>query len=121
MHHVAQVAIGQRRHGVYTLARQPVLTQQAVDQIGVSWGEELGGVSHLCNPGIVVCSPVGQGVQLAADLHVGIENRHAPVQAEYPLIDRAAKSPEEWEQLFEDLQVLEGAALKQMSDNRSDT
>lgn len=42
-------------------------------------------------------------------------------EAAFPLIDRAAKSPEEWEQLFEDLQVLEGAALKQMSDNRSDT
>ena len=42
-------------------------------------------------------------------------------EAAFPLIDRAAKSPEEWEQLFDDLQVLEGAALKQMSDNRSDT
>lgn len=42
-------------------------------------------------------------------------------EAAYPLIDRAAKSPEEWEQLFEDLQVMEVAALKQMSDNRSDT
>lgn len=39
----------------------------------------------------------------------------------YPLLDRIAQDAEEWMDLFEDLQVLEGAALKQMSDNRSDT
>lgn len=42
-------------------------------------------------------------------------------EAIYPLLDRDAQDSEEWDQLFEDLQVLEGAALKQMSDNRSDT
>lgn len=29
----------------------------------------------------------------------------------YPLIDRAAKTPEEWEALFADIQVMERAAL----------
>lgn len=41
-------------------------------------------------------------------------------EAIYPLIDREAQDGEDWQQLFDDLQVLEGAALKQMSDNRSD-
>ena len=41
--------------------------------------------------------------------------------AVYPLLDRTAKSESEWQDLFEDLQVMEGAALKQMSENRSDT
>ena len=41
-------------------------------------------------------------------------------EAIYPLIDRDAQDTEDWQQLFEDLQILEGAALKQMSDNRSD-
>ena len=39
----------------------------------------------------------------------------------YPLLDRIAQDAPEWMDLFEDLQVLERAALKQMSDNRSDT
>jgi hypothetical protein len=38
----------------------------------------------------------------------------------YPLLDREAQGAEDWQQLFDDLQTLEGAALKQMSDNRSD-
>ena len=42
-------------------------------------------------------------------------------ESAYPLIDRAAKTEEEGMDLFDDLQVLEGAALKQMSENRSDT
>lgn len=41
-------------------------------------------------------------------------------EAVYPLLDREARGDEDWQQLFDDLQVLEGAALKQMSDNRSD-
>ena len=40
--------------------------------------------------------------------------------AVYPLLDRIAKDPAEWQDLFEDIQVMEGAALKQMSENRSD-
>ena len=40
--------------------------------------------------------------------------------AVYPLLDRAAKDPQEWDDLFSDIQVMEGAALKQMSENRSD-
>lgn len=38
----------------------------------------------------------------------------------YPLLDRIAADPAEWMELFEDLQVLESTALKQMSENRSD-
>ena len=39
----------------------------------------------------------------------------------YPLLGRVAKDdPAEWQDLFEDIQVMEGAALKQMSENRSD-
>ena len=41
-------------------------------------------------------------------------------EAVYPLLDREAQGAEDWQQLFDDLQTLEGAALKQMSDNRSD-
>ena len=41
-------------------------------------------------------------------------------EAIFPLLDREAQDAEDWQQLFDDLQVLEGAALKQMSDNRSD-
>ncbi len=41
--------------------------------------------------------------------------------AVYPLLDRAAKDPQEWDEMFSDIQVMEGAALKQMSDNSSDT
>lgn len=41
-------------------------------------------------------------------------------EAIYPLLDRTASNDEEWDQLFDDLQAMEAAALKQMSDNRSD-
>ena len=41
-------------------------------------------------------------------------------EAVYPLLDREAQGAEDWQQLFDDLQTLEGAALKKMSDNRSD-
>ncbi len=41
-------------------------------------------------------------------------------ESAYPLIDRAEKTEEEWSEMFEDIRVLEMAALKQMSDNRSD-
>ena len=40
--------------------------------------------------------------------------------AVYPLIDRAAKDPQEWDELFSDIQVMEGAALKQTGENRAD-
>lgn len=39
--------------------------------------------------------------------------------AVYPLLDRAAKDPQEWDELFEDIQLLERTALDQMSENRS--
>ena len=32
----------------------------------------------------------------------------------YPLIDRVAKNPDEWDELFGDIQVLEIAALNAM-------
>lgn len=40
-------------------------------------------------------------------------------EAAYPLISRAANTEEEWSDMFEDIRVLEMAALKQMSENRS--
>ena len=40
--------------------------------------------------------------------------------AVYPLLDRAAKGPQEWDELFSDIQVMEGAALKQIGENRAD-
>lgn len=42
-------------------------------------------------------------------------------EAAYPLLDRAAKTTEEWTDMFDDLRVLEMSALKQMSENRSET
>ena len=41
-------------------------------------------------------------------------------EAIYPLLDREAKDGEDWQQLFDDLQVLEGAALKQIANNRAE-
>lgn len=41
-------------------------------------------------------------------------------EAIYPLLDREAQDSEDWDQLFDDIQVLEGAALKQMSENRAE-
>ena len=35
-------------------------------------------------------------------------------EAAYPLLDRTAKTDAEWMELFEDLQVLESAALAEM-------
>lgn len=32
----------------------------------------------------------------------------------YPLLDRLAKTPDEWEQLFDDIQVMESEALSVM-------
>ena len=40
--------------------------------------------------------------------------------AVYPLLDRAAKDQQEWDELFSDIQVMEGAALKQIGENRAD-
>ena len=40
--------------------------------------------------------------------------------AVYPLLDRAAKDSQEWDEMFSDIHVMEGAALKQMSDNRAE-
>ena len=40
--------------------------------------------------------------------------------AVYPLLDRSAKDPQEWDELFSDIQVMEGAALKQIGENRAD-
>jgi hypothetical protein len=37
-------------------------------------------------------------------------------EALYPLLDRAAKTPKEWDELFDDLQALEHAALEQMQE-----
>lgn len=41
-------------------------------------------------------------------------------EAIYPLLDREADTKDEWLELFQDVQVLESAALKQMSDNRAE-
>lgn len=40
-------------------------------------------------------------------------------EAIFPLLDREAQDAEDWQQLFDDLHVMEGAALKQMSDNQA--
>ena len=42
-------------------------------------------------------------------------------EAIYPLLDRETDTKEEWRELFQDIQVLEGAALKQMAENRAET
>lgn len=38
----------------------------------------------------------------------------------YPLLDRIAQDAAEWMDLFEDLQIMERTALKQMSENRAE-
>ena len=40
-------------------------------------------------------------------------------EAIYPLLDRETDTPNEWMELFQDVQVLESAALKQMAENRA--
>lgn len=42
-------------------------------------------------------------------------------EAIYPLLDREADTKDEWLELFQDIQVLESAALKQMAENRAET
>ena len=42
-------------------------------------------------------------------------------EAIYPLLDRETDTADEWQALFQDIQVLEGAALKQMAENRAET
>lgn len=41
-------------------------------------------------------------------------------EALYPLLDRAAKSPEQWDELFSDVRVMEYAALSQMAEDAAD-
>lgn len=38
-------------------------------------------------------------------------------EAVYPLIDRAAGSPDEWDEIFAEIQVMEAAALTAMSES----
>lgn len=38
-------------------------------------------------------------------------------EAVFPLLDRRTKDAEEWEQLFEDVQVLEHSALRKMRED----
>ncbi len=42
-------------------------------------------------------------------------------EALYPLLDRMGLSHDDWDEALEDVRVMEIAALKQMSENRSDT
>ena len=42
-------------------------------------------------------------------------------EAIYPLLDRETDTKDEWLELFQDVQVLESAALKQMAENRAET
>lgn len=37
-------------------------------------------------------------------------------EAVYPLLDRVAKSPQEWDEMFADVQTMERAALQAMRD-----
>ena len=41
-------------------------------------------------------------------------------EALYPLLDRQTDTPEQWQQLFDDVRVMEHAALAQMADNAAD-
>ena len=41
-------------------------------------------------------------------------------EALYPLLDRTAGTPERWHELFDDVRVMEHAALKQMADDAGD-
>lgn len=41
-------------------------------------------------------------------------------EALYPLLDRQTDTPEQWQQLFDDVRVMEYAALAQMADDAAD-
>ena len=41
-------------------------------------------------------------------------------EALYPLLDRQTDTPEQWQQLFDDVRVMEYAVLAQMADNAAD-
>lgn len=38
-------------------------------------------------------------------------------EALYPLLDRATDTPERWQELFDDVRIMEYAALQQMGDD----
>lgn len=42
-------------------------------------------------------------------------------EAIYPLLDRETDAQNEWMELFQDVQVLESAALEQMAENQAET
>lgn len=41
-------------------------------------------------------------------------------EALYPLLDRTAGTPERWHELFDDVRVMEYAALSQMAEDAAD-
>lgn len=41
-------------------------------------------------------------------------------EALYPLLDRATETPDRWQELFDDVRVMEYAALKQMAEDAAD-
>jgi hypothetical protein len=41
-------------------------------------------------------------------------------EALYPLLDRQTDAPEQWQQLFDDVRVMEYAALEQMAEDAAD-
>ncbi len=55
-------------------------------------------------------------LRLGTQWHVGMNGPTGLIYAAlYPLLDRATTSPDEWNQLFDDVQHLERAALQQLA------
>ena len=58
-------------------------------------------------------------IQLLTQWRVGMSGPTGlDYAAVYPLLDRKATDPDEWDQLFDDLRVMESAALEAIAENR---
>ncbi len=61
-------------------------------------------------------------IQLLTQWRVGMSGPTGlDYAAVYPLLDRKATDSDEWDQLFDDLRVMEGAALEAIADQREQT
>lgn len=61
-------------------------------------------------------------IQLLTQWRVGMSGPTGlDYAAVYPLLDRKAADSEEWDQLFDDLRVMESAALEAIADQREQT
>ena len=110
-----EVAESQAQHGKNQPDPHNAWTA-AVAQLGLLDRQEPERVAYLW-PDNVRAWSCWQGVQ--TQWRVGMSGPTGlDYAAVYPLLDRKATDPEEWEQLFYDLRVMESAALEAIAESR---